>query len=521
MSDIREGARARALIPLTRHRDALAIGLLLLAQVVVLFLDRPNPRWNDGVFMLNDARDFPDVPADHFSLRIGLLLPTKLAEAVFGYGQVSYYAVPFLASLLLVVATYVVGKQLAGRLAGVVAGALIIVCPILVQTEQVLGAERMTTWQLLPDIPSTALFVTGLALLLRGLRPRAEADADADANANTASPAWFVVAGVCFGWAYLVREFVPFLFPLIALVLLLWRARWRSWAQVAGGMLVCLVFEVALNAAVHGDPFVRFRLGAEHGGTPPSPITRTTAAEHFWHILGQYHQTLIWSVALIVTLLAPLVFRRREHVVPAAWFVCYWALITAVSGGIDPHRISLNSGLARYWVPVLPAIALGTGAAVAAAVRTVVERASPGRLLGSVAPVAAVVVIALFAVPMVGTILDNPRDAAWNGVRSWLSKHDADVNVLVTDDRDARTLSVYEFRPFGGDRAWHARVDAVPHSAAKAPTPAEADADVLLWSRQLSNHAPGRSSGWRLVYRRGQVRLYVADRTPSTSAAGH
>jgi hypothetical protein len=517
LSGIREGVRARALTPLTRHRDALAIGLLLFAQVVVLLLDRPNPRWNDGVFMLDDARDFPDIPADHFSLRIGLLLPTKLAEAVLGYGQVSYYAVPLVASLLLVVVTYVVGKQLAGRLAGVLAGALIIVCPILVETEQVLGAERMTTWQLLPDIPSTALFVTGLAFLLRGLGRRNDADADAKA----ASPAWFVVAGVCFGWAYLVREFVPFLFPLIALVLLLWRARWRSWAQVAGGMLACLALELALSAAVHGDPFVRFRLGAEHGGTPPSPITRTTAAEHFWHILGQYQQTAIWSAALIVTLVAPLVFRRREHVVPAAWFACYWGLITAVSGGIDPHRISLNSGLARYWIPVLPAIALGTGAAVAAVVRTAAERSSRAWILRSLAPVAAAVVIALFALPIAGTILDNPRDAAWNGVRSWLSKHDADVNVVVTDDRDARTLSIYEFRPIGGERAWHARVDAVPHSSTTVPTPAEAGADVLLWSRQLSRRPPGGSSGWRLVYRRGQVRLYLADRAPSPSDVGH
>jgi len=107
-----ETAPARRRLPFGGY--AAALGLLLVAHALVQLQVRPNPRWNDGTFMLNYARHFPDVPPNHYTLRIGLLLPTKLFEAVFGYGQVAYYAFPFLCGILLVVATYLLGASCSG-----------------------------------------------------------------------------------------------------------------------------------------------------------------------------------------------------------------------------------------------------------------------------------------------------------------------------------------------------------------------------------------------------------------------
>ena len=75
--------------------------LLVLLHLVVTFQVRPAARWNDGIFVLNRARDFPHVPLDHHSLRIGNIIPVRGLLEVFGYGQWSYYTWPFVTGVLL------------------------------------------------------------------------------------------------------------------------------------------------------------------------------------------------------------------------------------------------------------------------------------------------------------------------------------------------------------------------------------------------------------------------------------
>ena len=55
---------------------ALALGLVAL-HLVVTFQVRPHPRWNDGIFVLNDAATFPDLTRDldHHALRDRGLIP--------------------------------------------------------------------------------------------------------------------------------------------------------------------------------------------------------------------------------------------------------------------------------------------------------------------------------------------------------------------------------------------------------------------------------------------------------------
>ena len=149
------------------------LGLGLVAvHLVVTLLVRPYPRWNDGIFVLNDARSFPDVPLDHHALRIGNLLPTRLFLDLFGYGQVAYYAWPFLTGILLIVATFALGNVLFGRWVGASAALLMVFHPVLVDTEIRPRVERMTSWQLLPDIPSAAFLTLGFALMIGAAQRR-------------------------------------------------------------------------------------------------------------------------------------------------------------------------------------------------------------------------------------------------------------------------------------------------------------------------------------------------------------
>ena len=113
----------------------LAVGLGLVAlHLVVTFQVRPHPRWNDGIFVLDDAAAFPDVPRqlDHHALRIGNIFPVRAFLEVFGYGQWAYYAWPFLTGILLVVAVFWLGTVLFGRWTGAAATVLLVFHPVLV-----------------------------------------------------------------------------------------------------------------------------------------------------------------------------------------------------------------------------------------------------------------------------------------------------------------------------------------------------------------------------------------------------
>ena len=488
---------------------SLALGLVAL-HLLVTFQVRPHPRWNDGIFVLDDAAAFPDVPRqlDHHALRIGNLLPVRAFLEAFGYGQVAYYAWPFLCGVLLVVAVFWLGAVLFGRWTAASATVLLIFHPELVETVVSVGSERMTSWQLLPDIPSTAFFTLGLAVLVTAAQR--VGDGDGAAAGSAARWWWFVGAGLCFGWAYLVRETVVLAYPTILFALLAWRLPWRRWLQVAAGMLACLALELVVNALAHGDPFVRLKVGGDHG-SPVSGLTRTDALLRFPRSVENYPQTLavLGTVALMV--LGALLVRRRGNLLMLAWFFWVWLPLTAVSGLIDPGFIRINASLMRYWVPTLPSLCLGAAAAVAAAL-TVVRHRLPearqdvGRVLTAVV---AVVGLAVWVVPMLDDIARNPRDRAWNDVRAYLEENDDRIDRIVTDDRDALVLQIYAREPLGGDRVLRADVERTGHELDEPPASDGDPGTFLVWTPTMSRSRPTPEQGWELAHREKQLRVYA------------
>ena len=132
MASIRASADRRTFLP--GMPTWALLGGVVLVHLLVAFQVRPAPRWNDGIFVLNDARDFPHVPLDHHALRIGTILPTRLFLEVFGYGQWAYYAWPFLTGIMLVIAVFALGTVLFDRWTGAVAALLLVFHPVLVDT---------------------------------------------------------------------------------------------------------------------------------------------------------------------------------------------------------------------------------------------------------------------------------------------------------------------------------------------------------------------------------------------------
>jgi 4-amino-4-deoxy-L-arabinose transferase-like glycosyltransferase len=463
--------------------------------------------------VLDYARDFPDVPLDHHSLRLGNLLPARLFLDLFGYGQVAYYAWPFLTSIALVLATFALGAVLFGRWTGAAAALMIIFHPVLVDTKIGAGSERMTSWHLLPDIPSAAFLTAGLAFLIGAARrrPPPEPGHEGDNYEGDGGPTWwFYAAGLCFGWAYLVRELSVFYFPVIVGVLIVWRLPLKRWIAVAGPMVGCLVFEMVMAAAVHGDALARLHVDAEHGSPPLSELTRADALMRFPRAVVQYPQTLVVLASLILTILGAALIRRRGHVLMLAWFLSLWLPMTLVSGLLDPGFIRINASLMRYWVPVLPQLCLGAAATVAAGLAFLGEHTPMNRRMTQLVTAAvAVVGLAAWCVPIVPRILANPRDASWNDARAYLSKHDDRVATVITDDRDALILGIYHFSPLGEKAQWHAVVRKLPHALRRPPQSDGAASTFLLWTPELSHRRPGPGDGWRLVLRERQLRIYA------------
>jgi hypothetical protein len=506
--------------PSSRLTD-LATGLGLVAlHLVVTFQVRPHPRWNDGIFVLDDAAAFPDVPRqlDHHALRIGNIFPVRAFVEVFGYGQWAYYAWPFVTGILLVVAVFWLGRVLFGRWTAAAATVLLVFHPVLVDTVIAVGSERMTSWQLLPDIPSTAFFTLGLALLVIGAQRSATGE-DGDGRPGAVGGResssswwswWFVGAGLAFGWAYLVRELTVFVFPVVVGVLAGWRLPLRRWVQVATGMLACLVLELVVNWWAHGDPLVRLEVGSEHG-SPIADLTRTDALLRFPRAVEAYPQTVVVMATLVLTVLGALLVRRRGPVLMLGWFVSMWLPLTLVSGLIDPGFIRINASLMRYWVPVLPPLCLGAAAAVAAALAAVrsrlPERHRPlGRALTAAVAVAG---LALWCVPMLDDIAENPRDAAWNEVRSFLARNDGRIDTIVTDDRDALILQIYSREALGGDRVVHAEVEKTGHELAEPPASDGDPGTWLVWTPVMSRTKPTAAQGWEPVLQERQLRVYA------------
>jgi hypothetical protein len=460
-------ARARAW-----RADVLLGAALLVAYGVLLLLDLSVPQPVDHSRYMDAARDFPSRPHDpifdHQYLRIGLTGPTALVMKVFGYSEVTYHAFPVASALLLFASVYAIGCVRFGRLVGALS-ALVLGC---------VGLVVVAGTELLPDLPATALFTAAVALtiLLReGLLPYRRTG--------------LVVIGVLLGWSYLTREFIVFVWPLVAV--LLWRRTGR-WEWLWAGVPVALTGagELALNIHLYGDPLKRLHASSGLGDLPSRPEVAQTFHDlplwvYLWRLPGGLARLaegpgLLLLLALTLATGVVVALRRYRGAASAVeraagtfalWIMLLWVPLTLLGGVLDPAHPKLRLQLLRYWYPVFPAFVLGGVAALwlgAHAVRW------PVRLRRTAAP-AAVSCVALLVAGIAS--LGRPAHPGWAGsdrvssnalpeFRSWLARSDA--RTVWTDTKLYRIMPIYLVRPTG-HRIWHGRLRPLVTTTAPVP----------------------------------------------------
>ncbi len=118
-------------MPMLLRSRELLIGAMLVACVVAVQLAyalQPYPSDQTNYFKAADR--FPAAPENlgltHQYLRIGLVVPVRLAIEVFGYSEAAYYAVPVLTAALLTASVFALGSLLFSRWVGAAAALLMV-----------------------------------------------------------------------------------------------------------------------------------------------------------------------------------------------------------------------------------------------------------------------------------------------------------------------------------------------------------------------------------------------------------
>jgi hypothetical protein len=440
---------------------ALVVVVYLAAQLLFRMPLFPS----DQVIYYRAAAAFPDVAAEHWQLRVGLLIPVKVTMWLFGQAEAAYYVVPIAAGMLLAWSTYMIGALLFDRGIGFVAG-----------IAGTVNSLVLLDSSLLPDVLASALFASAMALVLWVCKTRPQ-----HATLARRELGALAGAGVLLGWSYLAREFVAFLFVLVPIAFALWRVNWRpALAAVAAPAFAVFLGECLLNLIVHGEPFVRLSVAAGHGqGALDPAVAATFQNQPMSVILMRLPEALLeqpeglWTVVGLAALLSMAALKRsRALVILALWILAFWIPLTLLGGILDPSSPSLRIQKIRYWFPIFPALYVGAVAVLAYGGALAAERLPQGSLRRAVP--SALLGFALAVSLVVTTVHLSAQTDAFrstgathlDALRRYLER--SPVTTVWTDSRTASMLPISLAGDFGSGRTWKGAIQVLTPAALPA-----------------------------------------------------
>jgi hypothetical protein len=435
------------------HLDWLAggvtVGLYLVGQLVLL--EGPHPF--DPAWYFRAAVDFPDISADLFTLRIGLVALVHLAVLAFGPSEAALYAVPLLSGVVLVAAVFATmillfRDRLLAAAAALVTG---------LNVNYLVNSSHI-----FPDITATAAFSAAFLCLLLAGRVGEEA------GRRWAPTALVACAGVLLGWSYLVREFSPILLPVVVALAVLLRFPPRRAAVLAGTAFATVLLEPLAGLVGRGEPFVRARLLLSRGDLEIDPglerrmkpvqeqldnLLDTVVV--FPRLLLSWSSGWLFLVLVALFLVALVLLRDRRLLLLGIWFGTFFAVMAVVGlGSLSSGRWILNITNVRYWYPIFPPLVMGGFAGLWLLVRS----RFGGRLGARVAQVGALSLASAVLVPGFVEFSScsraeawrNDPAARWHELRSWFATPEAArFGAVWTDLHTARLLPAFTSSTFG------------------------------------------------------------------------
>lgn len=442
----------------TLKLDLISIIILIFIAICVQFIFLNPPILSDQMEYYITAVRFPHLPSNPNigSMRIGLELPVALLYRIFGTSEVAYYTVPILSAALLSVSIYLIGKSLFSRRVGFFSGLWVIFIPNLIQD----------AGHLLPDLPATACSAAAFAVLFTFF-----GDKGHKRDFSSRNSLWiFILAGLLFGWSYLIKEYLAILFLLIPLVFWMLDIPYRHLLPVALSMLLMYGVEVAVGIIYYHNPLIRFLAASPRETTGEIQKDVSRIINYFALLLikeGGEGILALMGLGVLNSLLQS--FRKQKsHIFLLTWILLIYILFTFA--GLLPVLFNwegivlLRLHKFRYWVPILPPLVIGAVAMLDAFFVWLKESLPKVRTSENVfVSILLVAFLSLTAARGINSIKNDP-DFIRNGadqyleLRAYLKAND-NPNDVIWIDRDnkrafERILPMYIRDPFG-KLVWH------------------------------------------------------------------
>jgi hypothetical protein len=220
--------------------------LLVTLAIVTIFaqgLFLKPPILSDQLDYFFWASRFPDSPQfpHHRTLRLGLLIPLSALIKLFGYSEAAYYTIPVFSMVVFIWGIFLVARLFFSRQIAFFSALLAVFIPNLLRY----------SGDLLPDIPSSALSLIAFYGLIQSGRNHQK-------NLFIKKPLFFILVGAILGWAYLTRESIVIIFPMILVIFFLFRIPPKNIIFLALGFLAVASIEMIYGKTVYGNPFIRF-----------------------------------------------------------------------------------------------------------------------------------------------------------------------------------------------------------------------------------------------------------------------
>jgi hypothetical protein len=276
----------------------------------------------------------------HHALRYAVILPVALAYRLFGVSEWTTILVPLMASVLSVVLLAEIGRRMFGWRVALIAALLYATFPI----QLILGT------MLLPEPIAGFYVLLGVLCYLQ---------------ARERGGAWWVIAGLLMGTAYLAKE--PALFVGGAFLLhVIWERRWRGAALFVLGVAAIGAAEHAYYLGIRGD--ILFRPHSTQLFNIHAPENQGAFNENLGYRLFRQYPRMMLSptlkfglhsiLCLIGTALALALKPRRGYLMVALWASVPWLYLNFGSWSLERYAPLPRDD--RYLEIVFPPLMLMT-----------------------------------------------------------------------------------------------------------------------------------------------------------------
>jgi hypothetical protein len=327
-----------------------------------------------------------------------------------------------------------------------------------------------------PDTLATATFAAGFLFLVLGRTVRE------DQEEGRLATLAVLLAGVLFGWTYLVRELSPILLPAVVAAVVLLHYPLRRVLVLAGAALATASLELLYGLVGPGDPLARVHELLERGDKPIRPARRLFI-EHLHSQLNDPLDSVLvfprlllsWDIGWLFLLLigifavALVRFRDRRLWLFGAWSLSFWAVMVVFGlWRLPSGDLIVNVTNIRYWYPIFPALLMGAFGSLA----LLGSRSIPPLRGIRVAHVLATGLAALALIPgslefsncAAKDVWRNEPAERWHELRSWFASPRADAyGVIWSDNVTQRLVPAYTSTTFGR-RLWEGTVKRLPSS---------------------------------------------------------